>query len=94
MGEVGIVLKYLRKGRKATLREMGKETGISYAHIAQWESGCFLPRADKVHILAKYFRIRPAILAEIIRWEKQSRLHGGYSEDAERFLTAYLMNMR
>jgi transcriptional regulator with XRE-family HTH domain len=93
-GEFGIVLRKLRRDRGATLREMGKDTGISHVHIAQWESGLFLPRPEKVHILAKYFRIRPITLAEIIRWEKQAKRNGGYSESAELFLTAYLMNMR
>jgi transcriptional regulator with XRE-family HTH domain len=93
-GEFGIVLRKLRKDRGATQREMSRDTGIHHVHIAQWEGGLFLPRPEKVHLLAKYFQIRPLTLAEIIRWEKQARKNGGYSEDAERFLAAYLMNVR
>ncbi|MDD5510865.1 MAG: helix-turn-helix transcriptional regulator [Dehalococcoidales bacterium] len=93
-GEFGIVLRKLRRELGRTLREVSRDTGIVYTHLNQWENGIYLPRADKVFILAKYYRIKSSTLAEIVRWERQARKNGGYSEDAERFLASYLMNMR
>jgi len=93
-GEFGIVLRKLRRDKGVTIREVSKDTGINYTQLAEYETGEYLPRADKVYTLAKYYRIRASTLAEIVRWEKQSRKNGGFSEDAERFLAAYLMNVR
>ena len=93
-GEFGIVLRKLRKEKRVTLRDVAKDTGINYTQIAEYELGEYLPRPDKVYILAKYYRIKASTMALIVRWEKQARRNGGFSEDAELFLASYLMNVR
>jgi transcriptional regulator with XRE-family HTH domain len=92
-GEFAVVLRYLRRQRNLTIRELATETGIHYVQLAHYESGAYLPKVDKVYALSAPLQVKATDLATIIRWEKQARVNGGRSIDAEKFLAAWLMNL-
>jgi transcriptional regulator with XRE-family HTH domain len=91
-GEFGIVLRKLRRDAGLTLRDLSKETGIHHMQLAHYETGEYLPKVDKVHLLAKPLKVKAVDLATIIKWEREFR-HNGRSVEAEKFLAAWLMNL-
>ena len=50
-------LKELRIENKLSQTLLSKETGISQAGIAKWETGDRTPNMDCLIILAKYFKV-------------------------------------
>jgi len=91
-GEFGIVLRKLRRDQGLTLRELDKLSGIAHTQLADYETGRFLPRVDKIHALAPHLKVKAVDLATIIKWEREFR-RNGRSESAEKFLAAWLMNI-
>ncbi len=37
--------------------QVSKDTGISTATLSSWKNGVYVPKADKLMILAKYFDV-------------------------------------
>lgn len=37
--------------------QVSKDTGISTATLSNWKNGVYVPKADKLMILAKYFDV-------------------------------------
>ena len=37
--------------------QVSKDTGISTATLSSWKNGAYVPKADKLMILAKYFDV-------------------------------------
>lgn len=40
-----------------TSYQVSKDTGISTATLSSWKNGAYVPKADKLMILAKYFHV-------------------------------------
>lgn len=40
-----------------TSYQVSKDTGISTATLSSWKKGAYVPKADKLLILAKYFDV-------------------------------------
>ncbi len=57
MRNYGEELRYQRKKRNKTLKQVESETGISNANLSRWESGKVLPNIDFCVILADYYGI-------------------------------------
>ena len=53
----GEKLKFQRKKRNKTLKEVEKDTGISNSNLSRWESGKVLPNIDFCVKLANYYGI-------------------------------------
>lgn len=53
----GEELKFQRKKRNKTLKEVEKDTGISNSNLSRWESGKVLPNIDFCVKLANYYGI-------------------------------------
>lgn len=57
MTNYGEELKFQRKKRNKTLKEVEKDTGISNSNLSRWESGKVLPNIDFCVKLANYYGI-------------------------------------
>ena len=57
MRNYGEELKYQRKKRNKTLKQIEAETGISNANLSRWENGKVIPNIDFCVILADYYGI-------------------------------------
>lgn len=55
-------LKRLLKEKKMTQSDLSKITGITQSSISDWIKGKYLPRQDKVFILAKALQVSPSYL--------------------------------
>lgn len=49
-------LKLLRQECNLSQHELSKETNISQSRISSWELGIYMPSAENLIILAKYFK--------------------------------------
>jgi transcriptional regulator with XRE-family HTH domain len=50
--KLGAILKEARKTKKLTLRDLEKETGITYSYISSLERSVYMPSPKKIMILA------------------------------------------
>jgi transcriptional regulator with XRE-family HTH domain len=50
-------LKELRLEKKLTTVPLGEALGVSDAIISRWETGLSIPLADKIYVIAKYFKV-------------------------------------
>lgn len=48
--------KLLDKSNK-TAYQVAKETGVSTATLSNWKNGNYVPKIDKIKILADYFKV-------------------------------------
>lgn len=55
MEKISQRIKDLRIEHKLTQVQLSKDTGLSQAIIAQWETGVKTPSAESIVVLAKYF---------------------------------------
>lgn len=66
MGAFGMKLKSLRQGKKMSLRELGKATGLSHSFIADMESGRSKPSLKSTKALAKVLEVDPRELTAVL----------------------------
>lgn len=50
-------LQLLLDKTNKTPYQVSKDTGISTATLSNWKNGVYVPKADKLMILAKYFDV-------------------------------------
>ena len=49
-------LKKMRLKRRLSQEDIAKKMGVTPATVCRWENGEFLPRADKLPVLAKVLK--------------------------------------
>lgn len=54
---IGSRIKQLRQERHLTQQELSRHTGIARGNISSYEAGRFLPSAEAIVALAKFFNI-------------------------------------
>lgn len=70
MNILGARLRTLRRSSGKTLKEVGRDTGISWSTLAMYERGQRKPSLDKLRTLAEYYRVAADELLDIAATEK------------------------
>ena len=64
-------IKFLMEEKQITQTELSKRTGITQSSISDWLRGKYLPKQDKIDLLAKALDVTPAYL---MGWEEDTNI--------------------
>lgn len=64
-------IKFLMEEKQITQTELSKRTGITQSSISDWLRGKYLPKQDKIDLLAKALDVTPAYL---MGWEEGTNI--------------------
>ncbi|MDE7082582.1 MAG: helix-turn-helix domain-containing protein [Clostridia bacterium] len=89
MQKIGAFLAELRKEKKLTQDELGEQIGVTNKTVSRWENGNYLPPAEVLLILSKFYKIS---INELLSGERLNEEH--YKENAEEYIVVDLMKKR
>lgn len=64
-------IKFLMEEKQITQTELSKRTGITQSSISDWLRGKYLPKQDKIDLLARALDVTPAYL---MGWEEDTNI--------------------
>ena len=85
MAETKDILKYLRKKKGLTQRELADRIGVSYSTIGNYESGIRLPDSAIEELLADFFDVSIDYLRGKVQGAELSRLEYDKAKNPEHY---------
>ena len=81
--EFGKLLRELRKNMGITQKELGKQIGLKSVTVSAYERGRFIPPADKLYVLSKFFNVNFDMFSSTIIKEPDEVIPNGEIPELE-----------